>query len=64
MSVRTPDEWCELTGIQIMDPDGWDRKNYFVSWNTPITREEFIKKAWMSTCLSWPQPLLDEEKNA
>lgn len=55
-----PDDWCRLTGIQIMDADGWDRKNYEKSWGTPVTREDFIKRATRSTCHRWPSPLLDE----
>lgn len=57
---KAPEIWCLDTGITICDPDGWDRKNYDISWYEPITREEFIRRAMMSTCYEWPNPLHDE----
>lgn len=60
---KAPEIWCLDTGIQILDPDGWDRKNYKESWYTPITRTEFIKRAMMSTCYRWPEPLLDDQED-
>lgn len=51
--------WCYDTGIEILDPDGWDRRDYDNSWCEEITREEFIRRAAMSTCRAWPKPLLD-----
>lgn len=45
MQVLTPDEWLdtdEFKGIIIMDPDGWDRRNFEESWNTPIDKHEFL----------------------
>lgn len=59
---RTPTEWCERTGIVIMDPDGWDRKNFEVDYAISLTRDEFLGKAFLSTCLKWPHPLNDEEQ--
>lgn len=59
---KAPELWILQTGIQILDPDGWDRKNYQVSWYEPITRDEFIERAKMSTCYAWPKPLYDEEE--
>lgn len=26
MTLRTPAEWAALTGIEVLDPDGWDRR--------------------------------------
>jgi hypothetical protein len=52
--------WSKATGIEVMDPDGWDRKNYESSWDEPIVRDEFINRAIRSTCVKWPRPLLDE----
>lgn len=52
--------WCLDTGIEVMDPDGWNRKDYDNSWCEEITRDEFIRRAGMSTCKRWPDPLLDE----
>lgn len=45
-------EWKEFDYISIMDPDGWDRKNYDHSFNVEkITLEEFNKRLSMSTCM-------------
>jgi hypothetical protein len=41
--LLTPDEWLEqpeFIGVTIMDPDGWDRKNFAESWAEPLTIEE------------------------
>jgi len=45
------DDWCKLTGIEVMDPDGWDRRadKFDADWNREITFEEFWEKATMST---------------
>jgi len=43
-------EWCRLSGIEVLDPDGWDRKGDFdADWNKPITLDEFWAKACQST---------------
>ncbi len=49
---RTGDEWCRVTGIIILDPDGWDRTNdSFLT--EKIGFGEFLKRKTMSTtCLS------------
>lgn len=54
--VRTPFEWTQITGILVVDPDGWDRRGISGpgSWGHPITRVEFIKRAMMSTVIQWP----------
>lgn len=57
--VRTPEEWMWVTGILIMDPDGWRREGD-PPWSQPITREEFIRRAGVSTVRGWPSPLFDE----
>lgn len=56
-----PENWCLRTGIRVVDPDGWDRKNYLFSWQEPITRDEFLARAELSTCMAWPNPLYDEK---
>ncbi|BCW61897.1 hypothetical protein [Arthrobacter sp. StoSoilB22] len=38
---RLPAEWEVVDDIAIMDPDGWDRKNFQESWNTPITYDDW-----------------------
>jgi len=48
---RTPAEWEQVTGIRILDPDGWDRKNFEVDWAIPLTEKEFIAKAFTSTII-------------
>lgn len=57
--LRLPTDWSEITGIQIMDPDGWHGPNA-LSWITGISRSEFIERANMSTCRRYPNPLWDE----
>lgn len=48
---RTPAEWEQELGIQVIDADGWaDKKD----WTKPITREEFESKAALSTVISEP----------
>jgi hypothetical protein len=44
-------EWSRLSGIEIIDPDGWDRRGeYFdADWNKEITLDEFFVKAMRST---------------
>jgi len=49
---RTSKEWqIIMPEITVIDPDGWDRKNYEYSWNQEIiTRAEYIKRRTNSTC--------------
>lgn len=57
VTLRTPDEWLlteNWKGITVLDPDGWDRKNFSVSWSTPITEQEFSDRIAQSTC-QFPQ---------
>lgn len=51
--LRTPSEWETELRITIMDPDGWDRKNYAEDWIKPISREEFELKAGRSSVMMW-----------
>lgn len=50
----TSEEWYKIhTDLIILDPDGWDRKNYDFSWHQePITETEFFRRRMWSTCLS------------
>jgi hypothetical protein len=59
--MLTPEEWCLRTGIRVVDPDGWNRKDYQNSWNTKIIRDDFLVRAASSTCMAWPSPLYDEK---
>jgi hypothetical protein len=59
---KTSKEWYELvqakTGLVIMDPDGWDRKNYDYSFNEElITKLEFDWRLSMSTIRCTPEML-------
>lgn len=47
--VRTPEQWCEFFGVEVVDPDGW-RHGHQPSWDTPITRDMFKERYQMSTC--------------
>lgn len=38
-----------FTSIEVLDPDGWDRKIFEISWNEEITLEEFEKRVSYST---------------
>lgn len=53
--LRTSQDWQkdpEYEGLTIMDPDGWDRKNYEYSFNEElITRTEFERRSGTSTCM-------------
>ncbi len=53
---KTSKEWLEEIpeehGLVIMDPDGWDRKNYKYSFNEElITKKEFMKRLSYSTTI-------------
>ena len=53
-NLKSADEWLrhkDFKHIQLMDPDGWDRKNFDVSWNEKITRAEFEQRLMHSTCI-------------
>ena len=48
--LRTSEEWAVQLGADVLDPDGWDRKNFIFSWHEePITREEFDRRYLRST---------------
>ena len=52
ISKKTSAEWQELTPeIIVLDPDGWNRKNYDYSWNVErITEKEYNSRVSKSTC--------------
>lgn len=54
VAMRTPDEWCELLGLDVLDPDGW-RVPDSMPWGTPITRAEFEQRASISAVRPRPQ---------
>jgi len=50
--LRTPDEWLkdpQFHGLEIIDPDGWDRKNFAVDWAKPLTLTEMWERTNFST---------------
>lgn len=50
--LRHPEEWEQDEGYWVRDPDGW--RNTGISWDTPITREQFIYLAGQSTTETMP----------
>lgn len=36
--------------LEVLDPDGWDRKNFEYSMREKITRNEYLKRVYYSTC--------------
>ena len=57
MTLKTSEQWAaihrESTGQIVMDPDGWDRKNYEYSWHKEeISHEEFMKRLESSTTVT------------
>ena len=61
---RTPQEWINDTkyeGIEILDPNGWDRQNFKTSWNEPINQQTFehrlaMCKLTISATATWRGP--------
>ena len=54
--LKTSEEWYPIIypnkEVIIMDPDGWDRKNWKTSWSTElITELEFKIRVGRSTCI-------------
>lgn len=49
--LKTSDEWSTLMNIEVMDPDGWDRRNLTASWNELISEEEFEARVMVSTII-------------
>lgn len=49
---RTSEDWAAQLGAEVLDPDGWDRRNFIYSWHEElITREEFDRRFMRSTVL-------------
>jgi hypothetical protein len=47
---KTSAEWNKFYDYLVLDPDGWDRKNFRRSWyKEKITNEEFMDRAMKST---------------
>ena len=59
---KTSADWAEEIlspdNVVVMDPDGWDRKNYIYSWfEELITLEEFKSRVLKSTCIGYPKSM-------
>jgi hypothetical protein len=54
--IHTPEEWCEKTGVCIIDPDGW-RGTSGRPWDDAITLEEFKQRALWCTLSGGVSPL-------
>jgi len=51
-TLKTSEEWERESNFKVLDPDGWDRKNFEFSWNEElITEEEFEKRLSTSTII-------------
>lgn len=50
LDLRTPERWLatDFKGYKILDPYGW-RESPGLSWNEPITREDFWDRMMRST---------------
>ena len=51
-SLKTSPDWLKHFNIPsncILDPDGWDRKNWAYSWYELISQEEFMSRVSKST---------------
>lgn len=50
IEFKTSKEWYENCTIEILDHDGWDRKNFEYSWcQEMITKKEFERRLMYST---------------
>lgn len=47
--LKKSGDWEANAPFIVMDPDGWDRSSFKASWEEPITKEEFKKRAKLST---------------
>jgi hypothetical protein len=55
--LKTSEEWQKECKVEILDPDGWDRKNWDFSWyKEKISKEEFEIRMVSSTCIL-PRPI-------
>ncbi|WPH64657.1 hypothetical protein [Vibrio phage vB_VpaP_SJSY21] len=47
---KNSEDWSKDLDITVIDPDGWDRKNFDISWSEEISEEEFLIRVSKSTC--------------
>jgi len=54
IDLKTSEEWNEIHQHVVMDPDGWDRKNFKWSWyEQRITEDEFNARLSKSTVIDF-----------
>ena len=51
--LKTPDEWCRLTGGKVLDPDGW--RDDGTPWETPLSWADFAARYSISTSKWTPE---------
>lgn len=51
--LKTIREWENVTGIRVLDPDGFDRKDEHL-YDRKFTKDDFTSRAALSTC-EWPR---------
>jgi hypothetical protein len=51
--LKSSAEWMQEFGymFDIVDPDGWDRKNFEKSWAEPISKLTFFHRVMLSSCI-------------
>ena len=60
--TKTSEEWNAIHQIKILDPDGWDRRNFKYSfYKELITETEFMKRISIST-IRITKEILDKVK--
>lgn len=50
---KTAAEWCGLSGVVVVDPEGWMDQGRS-TWTTPITLNEFWSRVWRSSFKNLP----------
>ena len=62
---KTSEEWQKLCKMKVLDPDGWDRKNFQYSWyEEKITRKEFEKRILISTVYGYYEQMWKDKEMA
>lgn len=46
--LRTPEDWCKIHNVQVLDPDGW-RGRYGRPWTDEIDEAEFLDRLQICT---------------
>jgi hypothetical protein len=52
LPTKTSEDWHDELhlNVEIIDPDGWDRENFYQSWyKEEITKVEFYRRMYHST---------------